>query len=215
MQPSLRHRLPGAWRLLRTWPINENPNRAPPIPEQVVHAMAGWAFLNGYDSFGVSPILGFYAVLRSGELLGLRSSHILCSAKEKQVLISLGHTNRGKRRGAAESVALGIEQGVLPTRHWKKVASSSFPVATSPGRWRALFSETLKALGLSEFHFRPCLLRRGGATWWFEKRHSLDRILVQGRWLANKTARIYINEGLAMMAQTRINFNDSKIRSFL
>lgn len=41
------------------------------------------------------------------------SSHILCSAKEKQVLISFGHTKGGNRQGAAESVALGVEQGVL------------------------------------------------------------------------------------------------------
>ena len=94
IQPNLRHHLPGAWRLLKTWAVNEIPNRAPPIPEQVVQAMAGWAFFHGHNSFGVSLILGFYTMLRSGELLGLRSSHLLCSPKEKQVLVSLGMTKR-------------------------------------------------------------------------------------------------------------------------
>ena len=41
LQPSLRNHLPGSWRLLRTWAVNELPNRAPPLPEPVVQAMAG------------------------------------------------------------------------------------------------------------------------------------------------------------------------------
>jgi integrase len=215
IQPNLRHHLPGAWRLLKTWAVNEIPNRAPPIPEQVVQAMAGWAFFHGHNSFGVSLILGFYTMLRSGELLGLRSSHLLCSPQEKQVLVSLGMTKGGKRQGAAESVILGVEQGVFLTRAWKRVALNGTPLASSPAKWRSLFTESLAALGLERFQYRPYSLRRGGATFWFQKHHNLDRILVQGRWLAHKTARIYINEGLAMMAQTHINFNDPGIRSFL
>ena len=38
---------------------------------------------------------------------------------------------------------------------------------------------------------------------------------MQGRWLAQKIARIYINEGLAVLARTQINFKDPSIRSFL
>ena len=109
IQPSLRGNLQGSWRLLKTWSVNEIPNRAPPLPEQVVQAMAGWAFFKGHVSFGVSLLVGFYTMLRSGELLGLRSSHIMVSMKEKQALISLGLTKGGKRQGAAESVVLGVE----------------------------------------------------------------------------------------------------------
>eukprot|EP00435_Cladocopium_sp_Y103_P018121 s4303_g4.t1 len=71
-QPNLRNHLPGAWRLLRAWHVNELPNRAPPLPEQVVQAMAGWAFFKGYVSFGISLVVAFYSMLRTGELLGLR-----------------------------------------------------------------------------------------------------------------------------------------------
>ena len=214
-QPNLRGQLPGAWRLLKTWSVNELPNRAPPLPEQVVFAMAGWAFFNHHYSFGISLILGFYTMLRSGELIALTSSHILCSPKDKQVLISLGLTKGGKRHGAAESVILGVEQAVLLVQRWKKVASATSPLVPAPTKWRALFSESLNALGLSSFEYRPYSLRRGGATWWFSKHQSLDRLLIQGRWAAHRTARIYINEGLAMLAQTTIDFKAPRIRSFL
>ena len=70
-QPNLRGQLQGAWRLLKTWSINEVPNRAPPLPEQVLFAMAGWAFFHEYYSFGISLILGFYTMMRSGEIIGL------------------------------------------------------------------------------------------------------------------------------------------------
>ena len=70
-------------------------------------------------------------------------------------------------------------------------------------------------LWLDSFAFRPYSLRRGGATWWFPKHQNLDRILVQGRWSALKTARIYLNEGLAMLARTQIDFKHPRILSYL
>ena len=59
-------------------------------------------------------------MLRSGELIGLKSSSVLCSPKDRQVLISFGLTKSGKRQGAAESVILGVEEGVRLTQHWTR-----------------------------------------------------------------------------------------------
>ncbi len=72
MDPKLRGQLPGSWRLLKTWAINEIPNRAPPLPEHVLHAMCGWAVLKQHYGFAVSLLLGFYGMLRTGELLEVR-----------------------------------------------------------------------------------------------------------------------------------------------
>ena len=71
----LRGQLRGAWRLLKTWSLNEIPNRAPPLPEHVLHAMVGWSFFHQHFGFGVSLLLGYYAMLRTGELLGLTANH--------------------------------------------------------------------------------------------------------------------------------------------
>ena len=214
-QPSVKGHLQGAWRLLKTWSVNEIPNRAPPLPEQVVWAMSGWSFFHGHYSFGVSLLLGFYTMLRSGELLGLTSADLLCAPKERQVLVSLGLTKAGKRHGAAESVVLGVEHAVTLVKRWKQLASSSTPFTPSPAKWRTLFADCLQALGLQDYGFRPYSLRRGGATWWFSKHQSLDRILIQGRWSAIKTARIYLNEGLAMLARTSIDLTIPQRKSYL
>ena len=214
LQPNLRNHLPGAWRLLKTWHINEIPNRAPPLPEHVLKSMVGWAFFRGHVTFGISLVVGYYTMLRTGELLGLRSSHMICTAGHRQVLISLGMTKGGKRHGAAESVILGYEPAVTLVKAWKAKASVSAPLSSSPARWRALFSECLEALKLDSYQFRPYSLRRGGATFWFGKHQSLDQILVQGRWHTQKSARIYLNEGLAVLATMQIPIKTPSIHPF-
>ena len=214
-QPGLRNNLPGAWRLLRTWQANEIPSRAPPLPEHIVLAMAGWSLFHGWVSFALSLLIGFYSMLRTGEILGLASSRFQCTEGQLQALISLGLTKGGKRHGAAESVVLGLEPVVRFLRTWKKVASASTRLTPAPAKWRALFNSCLAGLGIEHLGFRPYSLRRGGATYWFQKHHNLDRILLQGRWHTQKSARIYLNEGLSVLAQMNVPKNDPKLKPFL
>ena len=159
LQPNLRGSLAGAWRLLKAWHVNELPNRAPPLPEHLLQAMVGWAIFKEHGSFAVSLLVGYYSMLRTGELLDLRNSAILSNSKSTQVLISLGMTKGGKRQGAAESVILGYEPAVHFVQRWKQLAAPSTPVARSPSAWRSLFNECLSALGVLDFGFRPYSLR--------------------------------------------------------
>ena len=46
LEPHLKGRLATVWRWLKVWSQNELPNRAPPMPESVVHAIAGRAILS-------------------------------------------------------------------------------------------------------------------------------------------------------------------------
>lgn len=146
IQPGLRNNLPGAWRLLRTWSVNEVPCRAPPLPEHIVKAMAGWSFFKGHNAFGVSLLAGFYGMLRTGEILNLRSSHMLSGPRDQQIVISLGLTKAGKRQGAAESVILGYQPAVKPAKRWKSLVPLTSGFVSSTGKWRKLFDECLEAL---------------------------------------------------------------------
>ena len=213
--PGLRGRMPGAWRLLKAWHMNEIPSRAPPLPAHVVHAMAGWAIFTGHAAFAVSLLVGFYGMLRTGEILSLRRSHFSSSPTASRVVISLGFTKGGKRAGAAESSVLGYDIAVRFVQRWMKIAASGAALTPSPAKWRQLFNDALKALNLSSFEFRPYSLRRGGATFWFTKHGSLDTILVQGRWQTPKTARIYLNEGLSVLAELAIPPTDPRISAYL
>lgn len=63
------------------------------------------------------------------------------------------------------------------------------------------FNEVVQAVGFDTFDYRPYWLRRGGATHLFQVQGRFDSLLVLGRWQASATARIYLNEGLATLAE--------------
>ena len=71
--PKLKNNLPGSWRLMKTWSTHETPSRAPPMTEPVMRAMVGWAVLHGHETFALSLLVGFYGLLRTGELLTVQA----------------------------------------------------------------------------------------------------------------------------------------------
>ena len=203
--PKLKGHLPSSWRLMKTWTTQEVPNRAPPLPESVIHAMAGWAFFNEHFGFGLSLLVSFYTMLHTGELLSLQAWNVHMTSPREPAVISLGLTKSGKRQGAAESVTLSELKVLKLLWYWKSRVSPHTFLTAKPHVWRDLFSECISKLGLAHWGFRPYSLRRGGAAFWFVKLGSLDRILIMGRWSAVKTAKIYINSGLALLADLQID----------
>ena len=205
--PKLRGAIPGAWRLLKTWHANEIPCRAPPLPQPVLEALVGYFLFHDKLAMALSLLVGFYAMLRTGELLGIRNKDVTVDDRQRTAVVSLGLTKGGKRVGAAESVTITVAEVIRRLCHWKRSTSPGTLLTPSPYSWRKQFSAALHALHLQDWEFRPYSLRRGGATFWFGKHGSLDRILLQGRWLAARTARTYLNEGLATLAEMNIPRN--------
>lgn len=203
-QPQVRHQLLGSWRLLKTWSISELPNRAPPLPEPALHCMVGYALFKGWPQFALSLLTAYYGMLRTGEVLSLSPTNVTSGNPFRPVVILLGLTKGGKRTGAAESITLGIED---VTRRWHQLThAKKFPHRLCPAAhiWRGLFSTTLEACGFASFGLRPYSLKRGGATFWFHQHGSFDRLMVDGRWQSLKIARTYVNEGLAVLAETTL-----------
>ena len=204
LDPHLKRHLSCTWRLLKAWHLNEVPNRAPPLPETALKAMVGWAIFHQHHSFALSLLIGFFGLLRTGEIHGVRSDQVYMAGPKQAAVISLGLTKSGKRAGAAESVTIHVYEVLRRLFHWKRSASPREHLVSSPSKWRTLFNHCLTDLSLEEFSFRPYSLRRGGSTFWFHKHGSFDKLLVAGRWQASKTARVYLNEGLAMMAELKM-----------
>ena len=201
---SVKGHLRVTWRLLKTWRINEVPNRAPPLPEVALKAMVGWAIFHEHMDFAISLLLGFYGLLRTGEIQSLTAKHIFMNGPKQPAVVSLGLTKGGKRVGAAESVTISVADVLGLLWRWKKSVPEREPLVHSNNQWRKLFSNCLNTLGLESFEFRPYSLRRGGATSWFHKHGNMDRLLVLGRWQASRTAKIYINSGLAMLSELKL-----------
>ena len=210
--PALRGSIPGAWRLLKTWHVHEVPNRAPPFPEKVLQSLAGYFIFHKNPGMALSLLLGFYGMLRIGEVLGIRCKDVTIDSGLHTAVVALGLTKGGKRTGAAESITIHVTEIVRRIHQWKTNNKPGTLLAPPAHIWRKLFSSALTAMDLLEWEFRPYSLRRGGATFWFAHHGSLDKILVQGRWMAARTARTYLNEGLAVL--TEIDIPHQKLKPF-
>ena len=113
-----------------------------------------------------------------------------------------------------EQLKASVELVLRWLKLWKQQSSSFHKLCDTAAKWRAMFSRCLEAVGLAELSFRPYSLRRGGATRWFSKHGSLDRVVVQGRWQAQRTARMYINAGLAASGYCRNGNPKSPTQTF-
>ena len=106
-----------------------------------------------------------------------------------------------KRQGAAESITIHSEDVCRRLFQWKKQAAGNSLLTGPSHRWRKTFNDVLEAVGFHHIDYRPYSLRRGGATHHFSLHGRFDSLLILGRWQAAATARLYINEGLATLAE--------------
>ena len=65
----------------------------------------------------------------------------------------------------------------------------------SPQGFRKAFADLVEGLGFAPKSYLPYALRRGGATFHFQRCKNLVLTLQQGRWTCAKTARIYLDSG--------------------
>ena len=203
-QPHLKGKLSQSWRLLKAWVTNEVPNRAPPLPLDMLEAMVGHALFKDDPLFALTLLVGFHGLLRTGEILGITAGQVAVSKAKGPAVISLGLTKAGKRQGAAESITLHGEDICRRLFQWTQRTRPSQSLAGPSHLWRQKFSKTLEALSFGQWDFRPYSLRRGGATHQFRAHGAFDKLMQQGRWQSLKTARVYINEGLSVLAELRV-----------
>ena len=67
-----------------------------------------------------------------------------------------------------------------------------------------VFSLLLSFFGLSKEGYALHSLRRGGATHFFQVTGNLSATLEMGRWLSLSSGRMYITEGLSVLAHRKI-----------
>lgn len=173
--------------------------------------MVGYSLFKGEVKFAISLLLAFYGILRTGELLTVKAGDFTQRHEIHPFVLSLGYTKGGKRMGAAEGITVGVEDLCRRVYQWTQSVSPTTPLCPSAHIWRKMFPDTINVLNFSSFNFRPYSLRRGGSTFWFSQHASFDRLVVQGRWQSQKTARIYANEGLAMLAEMKLPWSPATI----
>ena len=208
-EPYTRKKLPKSWRLYTIWRKYEVPCRAPPLTQDITLAMAGWCMMHGELTMCALLLLGFHALLRTGELLMVRPCDFLLD--ESQGLVSLPRTKSGLRNNAQETVSLHdpitIEalRAVIETQ--SRMGYGKIPLWQKSGTaFRLLFAKVLTKLEVAHLSFRPYSLRRGGATWEMQSHGLMEKTLLRGRWKNSNVARIYIQDGLSLLPKLTLSW---------
>ena len=215
-EPLTKHCIPSAWRLFATWRKLEWPSRAPPLTRTIVMSLANYALSHQDLFFAALLCLGFFGLLRTGEMLSLRGRDILCGSK--QLVLSLKGTKSGQRNSADETVAIEdpftilIIQTVLDILKARDALEHCLWEFSNQS-FRNHFDIYLRRFHLDHLRFRPYSPRRGGATHLFQVTGSMELALVKGRWSSNKVARIYIADGLSKLPELLLDVATKKLLS--
>lgn len=194
-EPWVKRNIPMSWKLFGVWRKLESPGRAPPLTRDIIYSWANYAIEHHDLIFAGLLLLGFFALLRTGELLQVRAKDLLLD--DKNGIVTLFGTKTGQKDNVGEMVSfsdfLTLEtlkvaqqlqhcRGLSNVPLWHKSAQS----------FRTQFRSYCQRFDLLSHNFRPYSLRRGGATWLFQSTGSMEMALVKGRWASSRVARIYI-----------------------
>ena len=198
--PWSRGKIRGAWKLYGLWRKVERPKQAPPFPIQVVEGLVGRCIAVENLRLALCLCLGFWGLLRTGEIFEVRLHHLLIQGHT--MVVRLGETKTGLRRQIDENVIIRHAPTILIAQTVQELAASRHELVwpLSKAEFRGQFRQLLMVFKLKST-FRPYSLRRGGATEDFRLHGLMERSLLKGRWGSSGAARQYIQEGLSMLTK--------------
>ena len=160
--PRLRRQLPGAWRLAAAWQKRELPSQAVPFTLKVLRGVAGKAFEIGDWRLGLLLLLGFHCLLRTGELLEVKTCDFIFGDNDDRAVLNLPSSKTGTRFGTKEAITLSDPVLIaLLKRRLQTSPSGEQLWRKSPAAFRAAFQHILVSLGLGSIGYKPYSLRRG------------------------------------------------------
>ena len=198
LYPRSRRHLDTASSWFRFWQKGTVRHRALALTGELARAMAAIAFLESNRQLGTAILLGFVALLRSGELVALKKEDVTIMQRGAVAAISLPASKGALRSGNPELVLVydrSVVQLLSALQSELEDGALFFP-----GGWSKL-AEGLRSLarvfGLPGDAITPYSLRRGGATWHFQTYCSYDATQEAGRWQERRTAKIYVDLAVA------------------
>ena len=191
-----RPALVASWRVIRTWEKLEPNEVRTPLPHLVLLACKAVALAWNWPRIALLLHLGYFCLLRPGELLGLRRSDILMSTTPEGVvwLIRIEKAKSWSRKARAQYAKLDALHNCVFCKHFVR------HMQPSERLWPALagaFTIRLRAL-VRAVTGRPGpyttgSLRTGGATFLFDEwREDLPRLCWRGRWRDFSTVWHYV-----------------------
>ena len=210
--PGSRSRIPEAWQLAKAWHRNELPSRAPPFSPLVVSTLCMFWLTEGDSALATCALLAFHCFLPTGEMAAVKKRDVILGRDGQGGVVHLRQTKSGARFGASESVT--IEDPLLCNLLAALLATLNKDdclLKISSAKFRERLENALRRLGLSGVGYRPYSLRRGGATEWYLAAGNMASTVTRGRWGSMKSARVYIAEGMGLLADIRLTASQEEL----
>lgn len=218
-RPRLRRRLKQTWSTLKAWEEQEPGKLRPPLPIPVLMGMLCQSRIlsqladsrgekHKWLTFSTLIAVGFFGLLRPGELLNLKRRDIELANQVNLCLpcvtISLDKPKNFRQLGFKQFTTVKH----LVTCEWiswlcleLKPDDKLWPHSDS--LFRKLFKTCLSHMHLTNCHFTPGSLRAGGATYYFNEEEDMGRLRLWGRWSNLQSLEHYIQSTKAQqMLQT-------------
>lgn len=207
--PRYHDRLHSAYASLRGWQRLHASVPYPPLTWELTVLIATTMAVNGYRRHAFACLLAFDCFLRVGELVNIRYSDIATTADRRigaeyrGVAIRLRHTKTGANQWVQVENEELQRQLLLLLRASVASQRDTRIFAFTAASFRSIFKRVCACLRLSATYV-PHSLRHGGATRWHLLGHSVDDILIRGRWASTTSARRYIQAGRALLLTVHV-----------
>jgi hypothetical protein len=191
-----------SWRLLSVWKRLELPLRATPLSLELLLAFVGYFLAANLAEVAIGCALMYHCILRTGELFLIEAQHLVFSSCGSRASLSLPITKSANKRGGGSETVEIYDQRIVArlTSLVKDKLPGDKLFSMSMSYFRVQLLRAKSFFSLDDLHIQAYSLRRGGATHYFRSSGSLDRTVLRGRWLSAKSARIYIEDGVAQLS---------------
>ena len=187
------------------------PAQAAPMTPLMALALAGLFLMIGQEPAAVMTIVAFHCMLRTGELFLPCRRQVVFAADGLSAVIILNDTRSTNRQGGSELITVDDPMVVraLRRRCLGLLPGDMLMDLTQPA-FRQLFTRAVRFFDLVELRILPYSLRRGGATWDFRVYGKMSRTLDRGRWQQERTARLYVQDALALLGDMQLSERTSR-----
>jgi hypothetical protein len=208
LRPRLKTMLPLSRQALKGWQ-KEHPGKSwPPLSWYLTVLIAIQMARGGQHDMAVATLVMFDALLRITEAVHLTRADVavegdlrLSGVFRGKMGLRLAKAKTGKNQWA--EIFNPDVRKLLMTRLVKCGNATDRVFGFSATNYRLVFKSVMLSLGLKGYV--PHSLRHGGATHLHMLDWSVDDILIRGRWVAHKSARIYIQSGRALLLQVNVD----------
>ena len=205
LAPWSRPGLTSAWRVVSRWNQLEPETPHVPVPLALFRGTCTVLACWGWTRVLTLMWIGFFALLRPGEICGIRGGDCRKPDDGRGLLIRIHQPKR--RVGGARQEYAKLDEEDLPTVVWLVLSKLKRGELLWPSTPQSLVVRWRKALGELVSHparFTLGSLRSGGATHLFQRwDEDVTRLQWRGRWRVVTTLAHYIQELTAFGISTQ------------